>query len=60
MFSLVWVSDIFSVDSDDFVVTIATVNERAAETINGTVAVKIFKTIKLAGGGEAYIIVTNS
>jgi hypothetical protein len=57
---LVWASGIFSVGSDGFVVTIATVNERAAETMNGVVAVKIFKTMKLVGGGEEYIIVTNS
>ena len=57
---MVWVSGFFSVGSDDFVVTIATVNKRTAETMNGTVAVKTVKAMKIAGAAEVYNVVVNS
>jgi hypothetical protein len=38
----------------------ATVNERTAETMNGTIAVKTVNPMKVAGGAEIYITVVNS
>ena len=57
---MVWGSCSFSVGSDDFAVTNATVNERMAETMNGTAAVNTLKAIKIAGAAEEYIVVVNS